>query len=329
MTRDQGAVGILHSMGIDPWVVDFGSPDSEEGGWDRNLADHIVAISEIIDQVRAHTGRDVYLSGYSQGGMFAYQAAAYRRSRNIAGLVTFGSPVDTLAGLPFGIPAGGFATDAAGFLADHVFNRLAVSGVDGAHRFSAPRSRKNAEVEARLPASVARPGSVVAAGAAAAVPRDRGLGGVVRSGCCGVAQAVHRAQPHDDRRVRDQGPGGVARGVDLPHPRVRRGGRRHRSAVGCPRYPPGRPTGECVRINFAGRTFRPRRRFGCGDPHVAHDWEMGAVERGSRPTAHHYRAHALRRTFRQRIRSLHQRPHHSHRGVGRRGRRRCRQGGDQ
>jgi putative long chain acyl-CoA synthase len=127
VTRDQGAVGILHEMGIDPWVVDFGSPDTEEGGWDRNLADHIVAISEIIDKVRAHTGRDVHLSGYSQGGMFAYQAAAYRRSRNIASLITFGSPVDTLAGLPFGIPAG-FASDAAAFLADHVFNRLAVSG---------------------------------------------------------------------------------------------------------------------------------------------------------------------------------------------------------
>ncbi|WP_072691185.1 acyl-CoA synthetase [Rhodococcus marinonascens] len=127
VTRDQGAVGILHDMGIDPWVVDFGSPDSEVGGWDRNLADHVIAISEIIDQVRTHTGRDVHLSGYSQGGMFAYQAAAYRRSRNIASLVTFGSPVDTLAGLPFGIPAG-FASDAADFLADHVFNRLAVSG---------------------------------------------------------------------------------------------------------------------------------------------------------------------------------------------------------
>lgn len=126
VTRDQGAVGILHDMGIDPWVVDFGSPDSEEGGWDRNLADHVIAISEIIDQVHTHTGRDVHLSGYSQGGMFAYQAAAYRRSRNIASLVTFGSPVDTLAGLPFGIPAG-LASDAADFLADHVFNRLAVS----------------------------------------------------------------------------------------------------------------------------------------------------------------------------------------------------------
>ncbi|MFD4368695.1 acyl-CoA synthetase [Rhodococcus sp. NPDC058521] len=127
VTRDQGAVGILHGMGIDPWVVDFGSPDAEEGGWDRNLADHIVAISDIVDLVRSHTGRDVHLSGYSQGGMFAYQAAAYRRSKNIASIVTFGSPVDTLAALPFGIPAG-FATKGAELLADHVFTRLAVSG---------------------------------------------------------------------------------------------------------------------------------------------------------------------------------------------------------
>lgn len=127
VTKDQGAVGILHEMGIDPWVVDFGSPDSEEGGWDRNLADHLIAISEIVDLVYAHTGRDVHLSGYSQGGMFAYQAAAYRRSKNLASLITFGSPVDTLAGLPFGIPAE-FATKGADFLADHVFNRLSVSG---------------------------------------------------------------------------------------------------------------------------------------------------------------------------------------------------------
>lgn len=127
VTRDHGAAGILHEMGFDPWVVDFGSPDAEEGGWDRNLADHIVAISDIVDLVRSHTGRDVHLSGYSQGGMFAYQAAAYRRSRNIASLITFGSPVDTLAALPFGIPAG-FATKSADFLADHVFTRLQVSG---------------------------------------------------------------------------------------------------------------------------------------------------------------------------------------------------------
>ncbi|WP_441346822.1 acyl-CoA synthetase [Rhodococcus sp. W8901] len=127
VTRDQGAVGILHEMGIDPWVVDFGSPDTEEGGWDRTLADHIVAISEIIDLVHEHTGRDVHLSGYSQGGMFCYQAAAFRRCRNIASLITFGAPVDTLAALPFNIPEG-IATKAADVLADHVFNRLSIAG---------------------------------------------------------------------------------------------------------------------------------------------------------------------------------------------------------
>lgn len=127
VTTDNGAAGILHGMGLDPWVVDFGSPDTEEGGWSRTLADHVVAISEVVDKVHEHTGRDVHLGGYSQGGMFCYQAAAYRGGRNLASLITFGAPVDTLAALPLGIPAG-VATRGAEFLADHVFTRLAVSG---------------------------------------------------------------------------------------------------------------------------------------------------------------------------------------------------------
>ena len=36
----------------------------------RNLADHVVALSEAIDTVKEATGRDVHLAGYSQGGMF-------------------------------------------------------------------------------------------------------------------------------------------------------------------------------------------------------------------------------------------------------------------
>lgn len=127
VTTDNGAAGILHGMGLDPWVVDFGSPDTEEGGWSRTLADHVVAISEVVDKVHHYTGRDVHLGGYSQGGMFCYQAAAYRGGRNLASLITFGAPVDTLAALPLGIPAG-VATRGAEFLADHVFTRLAVSG---------------------------------------------------------------------------------------------------------------------------------------------------------------------------------------------------------
>jgi putative long chain acyl-CoA synthase len=125
VTREDGAVGILHAGGLDPWVIDFGEPDKVEGGMRRNLADHIVALSQAIGTVKDQTGSDVHLVGYSQGGMWCYQAAAYRRSKNIASIVAFGSPVDTLAALPMGIPAN-FAAPAANFMADHVFSRLAI-----------------------------------------------------------------------------------------------------------------------------------------------------------------------------------------------------------
>ena len=125
VTREDGAVGILHANGLDPWVIDFGSPDKMEGGMRRNLADHIVALSQAVDTVKDATGLDVHLVGYSQGGMFCYQAAAYRRSKNIASIVAFGSPVDTLAALPMGIPPN-YAAAIADFMADHVFNRLAI-----------------------------------------------------------------------------------------------------------------------------------------------------------------------------------------------------------
>ena len=71
------AVSTLHEHGADPWVVDFGAPEREEGGLERTLADHVVAVSDAVDRVREATGRDVHLGGYSQGGMFCYQAAAY------------------------------------------------------------------------------------------------------------------------------------------------------------------------------------------------------------------------------------------------------------
>ncbi|BBY83762.1 alpha/beta fold hydrolase [Mycolicibacterium pulveris] len=127
VTRDDGAVGILHRAGLDPWVIDFGSPDKVEGGMDRNLADHVVALSEAIDTVKEVTGRDVHLAGYSQGGMFAYQAAAYRRSKDLASIIAFGAPVDTLAALPMNLPPS-VAPAAADFMADHVFSRIDIPG---------------------------------------------------------------------------------------------------------------------------------------------------------------------------------------------------------
>ncbi|PEG35530.1 acyl-CoA synthetase [Mycolicibacterium agri] len=127
VTRENGAVGILHRAGIDPWVIDFGSPDKVEGGMQRNLADHVVALSEAIDTVKETTGRDVHLAGYSQGGMFCYQTAAYRRSKDVASIIAFGAPVDTLAALPLNLPAGVGAA-AADFMADHVFSRIDIPG---------------------------------------------------------------------------------------------------------------------------------------------------------------------------------------------------------
>ncbi|MFP6663526.1 MAG: AMP-binding protein, partial [Deltaproteobacteria bacterium] len=88
------AVEALRDQGVDPWVVDFGSPEKEEGGLRRNLSDHVLAVGAAVDAILETTGRPVHLMGYSQGGMFAYQAAAYRRSAGIASLVTFGAPVD-------------------------------------------------------------------------------------------------------------------------------------------------------------------------------------------------------------------------------------------
>ncbi len=119
------AVSILHAQGVDPWVCDFGAPEHEEGGLERNLTDHVLAVSDAVERVRKATGRDVHLGGYSQGGMFCYQTAALRRGEDVASVITFGSPVDTAAAMPLGIPEE-FASRAAGFLAESVLARNAV-----------------------------------------------------------------------------------------------------------------------------------------------------------------------------------------------------------
>ncbi|MGA9674993.1 MAG: acyl-CoA synthetase, partial [Mycobacterium sp.] len=43
VSSSSSAVSVLHEHGIDPWVVDFGAPEHEQGGLQRTLADHIVA----------------------------------------------------------------------------------------------------------------------------------------------------------------------------------------------------------------------------------------------------------------------------------------------
>jgi putative long chain acyl-CoA synthase len=97
---DVSGVAVLINAGLDVWLVDFGAPEREEGGLDRTLDDHVLAIDDAIARVATSTGRSLHLVGYSQGGMFCYQAAAYRRCQDIASLVTFGSPVDIHRNLP-------------------------------------------------------------------------------------------------------------------------------------------------------------------------------------------------------------------------------------
>ena len=121
------AVAALHEAGMDPWVIDFGAPDLEAGGLERTLTDHVVAVSEVVDLVTAATGRSVHLGGYSQGGMFCYQAAAYRRSRDLESIVTFGSPVDWRGSAPLGIPEQVIVTIAR-LVADYVFSDRSLPG---------------------------------------------------------------------------------------------------------------------------------------------------------------------------------------------------------
>lgn len=97
---DISGVTALTNLGLDVWVIDFGSPEREEGGMKRTLDDHVKAVSDAVDFLRHATGHDVHLIGYSQGGMFAYQTAAYRASEGLASVVTFGSPVDIHRNLP-------------------------------------------------------------------------------------------------------------------------------------------------------------------------------------------------------------------------------------
>ncbi|MGA9491450.1 MAG: AMP-binding protein [Mycobacterium sp.] len=120
VSSTSSAVSVLHEHGIDPWVVDFGAPEHEQGGLQRTLADHIVATSEIVDRVRDLTGNDVHLGGYSQGGVFAYSVAAYRHGAGLASVISFGSPVDTKSVSIFSLPEPvmEYAADAVAALLD-------------------------------------------------------------------------------------------------------------------------------------------------------------------------------------------------------------------
>ena len=96
-------VSALRQAGLDPWVVDFGRPEQVDAGLERGVEDHVLAVDGAINLVRQTTGRTVHVAGYSQGGMFAFQATALRRDDAVASIVAFGSAVDVRAAAPFGL----------------------------------------------------------------------------------------------------------------------------------------------------------------------------------------------------------------------------------
>ncbi|MGM0578593.1 MAG: alpha/beta fold hydrolase [Myxococcota bacterium] len=100
ISPELSAVSFLVGQGLDVWVVDFGAPEEDEAGMGRTLDDHVLAVDAAIEEIHRRTGRAVHLVGYSQGGMFAYQAAAYRQSEGLASVITCGSPVDMRRNLP-------------------------------------------------------------------------------------------------------------------------------------------------------------------------------------------------------------------------------------
>jgi len=90
------AVAQLRDHGLEPWTVDFGDPEREPGGAQRDVTDHVLAVADAIERVRDASGRNVHIGGYSQGGLFCYQAAAYRSCDGVSSIFTLGSPVDSI-----------------------------------------------------------------------------------------------------------------------------------------------------------------------------------------------------------------------------------------
>jgi len=104
MSQESSTVTYLTEQGYSVWIVDFGSPEHQEGGLDRDFSDHILAVNDAIDYVYAKKQLPVHLGGYSQGGIFCYLATAYRNSNNVASIFTFGAPVNIYKNFFPGVP---------------------------------------------------------------------------------------------------------------------------------------------------------------------------------------------------------------------------------
>ena len=252
----------LGGRAVDVWLVDFGRPEDAEHGLERTLDDHVLAVDACIDHVREATGQDVHVAGYSQGGMFVYQVAAYRRTEGIASLVTFGSPVDIHRNVPAMHDA------VAGRLLKGVRTAVKrplqkIDGLPGAltstgfkvlsarkevqqyyDLFTVLHDREELQKREQRRRFLAERGS----------SRGRDL----RSRLC---RPVRCSQPDEGRRVRDRGPDRDAGGHPLPAALLRRDPRRDRSACIVRAIRTEAPGADLHELSVRAGALRARRRL--------------------------------------------------------------------
>ena len=194
------------------------------------------------------------------------------------------------------------AAGAADFMADHVFSRHRHPGLAGAHRFPDARPDQDRAVPARLPASAARPRGPAAARTAAPVPGSEGW--IAWSGPA-IAELLKQFIAHNRMMT-----GGFAiRGelvtlADIDCPVLAFVG--EVDDIGQPASVRGikraAPQGRRLRIPDPGRPFRPGGRIEGGDADLADGGGLGEVARRRRRHARRRRPDgaAARRAHRER-----------------------------
>ena len=165
-----------------------------------------------------------------QGGMFCYQAAAYRRSEGLASVDHVRRPVDTRGALPFGLPEE-LAVRGAGFLADHVLARYALPAWASRTGFRLLDPVKSLRQQLDFLLALHDREALLPRERQRRFLEARRLGRLAGPGARRLRAPVRRPQPHALGRLRHRRPARHARRHHAARPDLRRRGRRDRAAA--------------------------------------------------------------------------------------------------